>query len=93
MLIDEIERLERESTELADFRDRYYQTEKRVAVLEEKAKVSLSGEVIFGICLTIGAASLGYAPSVWEHQPSGWLSIAFGAILIVGGIVSKVVKR
>jgi len=93
MLIDDIERLEKENDEAIQYRDRYHQADKKAAILEEKLKASVAQEVIFGVCLTVGSAALGYAPSVWSAQPSGWISIAFGLVLIVGGIASKVVKR
>ena len=93
MLIDEIERLERENLDLCDYRDKYYESDKRVSILDEKNKERLSGQVVFGVCLTVGAALLGFAPSLWTSQPGGWLSIIFGLVLIVGGIASKVVKR
>jgi hypothetical protein len=93
MLIDEIERLERENIDLCDYRDKYYESDKRASTLEEKDKERISTQVLFGVCLTVGAALLGYAPSLWQSQPGGWLSIVFGGVLIAGGIASKVVKR
>ncbi|OHX34409.1 hypothetical protein BJL95_17220 [Methylomonas sp. LWB] len=93
MLIDDLERLEKEKFELSEFRGKFYDADKKSAILEEKIKSSTSQEVIFSVCLTVGSASLGYAPSVWTTQPTGYISIAFGIILIIGGIASKVVKR
>ncbi|PLX89516.1 MAG: hypothetical protein C0618_01025 [Desulfuromonas sp.] len=93
MLIDDIERLEKEKFELSEYQERFHESDKRAAILEEQVKKSLSQEVVFGVCLTVGAASLGYAPAVWSSPPSGWLAIAFGIILIGGGIASRVVKR
>lgn len=93
ILIDDIERLEKEKFELGEYRERFYSVDKKSAILEEKVKVSISQEVIFSVCLTVGAAALGYAPSVWASQPTGYMSIAFGIVLIIGGIASKVVKR
>lgn len=93
MLIDEIERLERENTDLREFRDRFYSADKKAALLEERSKKLLSGEIIFGACLTIGAAAIGYAPAAWSDQPSGYLSLIFGGVLVVGGICSRLVQR
>lgn len=93
MLIDEIERLERESSELADFRDRFYDADKRAAIILEREKKSISGEVIFGVCLSVGAAAVGYAPAVWSTPPQGPIALVFGAVLMIGGIVSRLVKR
>ena len=93
LLIDEIERLEKENFEAIEYRDRYHEADKKAAIVEEKLKTSVAQEVIFGVCLTVGSAALGYAPSVWSTQPTGWISIAFGVVLIIGGIASKVVRR
>ena len=93
MLVDEIERLERENADLSEFRTRFHSMDKKAVLLEERAKKSLSGEIVFGACLTIGAAAIGYAPAAWSSQPSGWLSLIFGTLLVAGGIVSRVVQR
>ena len=93
MLIDDLERLEIEKFELKEYQDKYYEADKKSAILEEKVKSSVAQDVIFSVCLSVGAAALGYAPSMWKAQPSGWISIVFGLILICGGIASKVVKR
>jgi len=93
LLIDEIERLDRQVSDLETYRRGFYETEKRAAVLEQKVSVSRSSEIIFAVCLCVGAAALGYAPSLWSHQPSGYLSIAFGAILIIGGAISRFVRQ
>ncbi len=92
LLIDEIERLERENVDLLDYRDKFYQSDKSKAVLEQKLKINISQEIIAGGCMTVGAASLGYAPALWASQPAGWIAIAFGGVLILGGIAAKAVK-
>ena len=94
MLIDEIERLERENDELSVFRERFHTADKRASLLEEKGRKSLSGEVSFAVALTIGAGAITHAISLLETSaPTAWLLIAFGIILIVGGIASRVVQR
>lgn len=93
LLLDEVERLEGQVIELASYKDHYHALDKKSAVLEQSLKKSKASEIIFGICLCVGAAALGYAPSLWNHQPSGYISIAFGLILIIGGAVSRLVQR
>jgi len=92
LLIDEIERLERDNEELKDYRERFYSADKGKAVLEQKLSANLSQEIISGACMTVGAAALGYAPALWAYQPSGWIAIAFGGVLILAGITAKAVK-
>lgn len=94
MLIDDLESLAEESSKLKEYQDKYHTADKQAAVLEEKLKERVSQDIVFGVCLTVGAAALGYAPTIWDtKEPSGWFAIAFGVILIVSGIASKVVKR
>jgi hypothetical protein len=94
LLIDDIERLEKENGKLGDYQDSYYEADKKAAVLTEKLKTNVAQDVIFGVCLTVGAALIGFAPSIWTPgKPNGWISIALGVVLIIGGIASKVVKR
>ena len=56
-LVDEIERLERDNTDLCEFRVQFHSMDKRATLSEERSKKSLSGEIIFGVCLTIGGTS------------------------------------
>lgn len=93
LLVEEIERLERQAVELTEYRERFHLADKRASILEERAKRSLSGEIIFGVCLCVGAAVLGYAPTLWSSQPSGWMAVALGAFLVIGGIISRAVQR
>lgn len=92
LLIDDIERLERENNELVDYRDRYYQANTEKAVLNQKLRSSISQEIVSVVCMTVGAAALGYAPALWSNQPAGWIAIAFGGVLILGGILAKAVR-
>ena len=98
MLIDDIDRLEKEKFDLKEYQSRFHVSDKKASILQEQLdsslKSSVSQEIIFGVCLTVGAAAMGYAPVVWdENKPTGELAITFGVILIIAGIVSKVVKR
>lgn len=94
MLLDDIERLEKETEKLGGYQDRYYVAETKAAVLNEKLKVNVAHDVIFGVCLTVGSAIVGFAPSLWlPDKPYGWIAIGLGMSLIIGGIASKVVKR
>ena len=93
LLIEELERLDRLNAELHGYRTRFHTADKRVAVLEEKIKKSLAGEIVFGVTIAMGSAALGVAPFGWSHQPAGWLLLIFAGVLIIGGIVSRVVQR
>ncbi|GMU66651.1 MAG: hypothetical protein AMXMBFR36_29250 [Acidobacteriota bacterium] len=93
MLVDEIERLERDNADLASYRDQFHAVDKRASVLEERSRKAIAAEIIFAVCLSVGSAAMGYAPSAWSSQPSGWLALIFGALIVLGGVVSRVVQR
>jgi hypothetical protein len=93
MLLDEIDRLDKQVSELEQYRKSFYDADKRAAVLEQRTIRSLSSDIMFAICLSVGAAALGYAPALWQHQPTGIISVAFGAILIIGSAVARLILR
>ncbi|MEG6524880.1 hypothetical protein [Bordetella bronchiseptica] len=92
MLVDEIERLDVERNQLVEFRDKFYDSKTRIGVLEEKFTGKMAIEVIHVACNTVGAAALGYAPSIWDKQPMAWLFAIFGTILVVMSLIAKVIK-
>lgn len=93
LLLNELDRLESENAELKDYQEQFHEADKKVAVLQEKSKIHLATEILSGVCFTIGAAMIGYAPVLWKSQPSGWMVLVFGSVLIFGGIFAKAVKR
>ncbi|MDT6939359.1 hypothetical protein RI570_04270 [Brucella pseudogrignonensis] len=91
-LLDEIERLDSDLADAKDYQSKYYEADKKADVLEQKLKTHQAFEIISASCLTGGALLLGYLPSVWEAQPTGWILFAVGLLAVFGGIISKVVK-
>src|SRR4051812_39755355 len=55
MLLEEIERIEEDRARLTEYRDKFYASDKEVAILKQQAKQSLAGEMVFGACLTVGS--------------------------------------
>ncbi|HUA22084.1 MAG TPA: hypothetical protein VMU80_18165 [Bryobacteraceae bacterium] len=92
MILEEIERQREETAELRTYRDKFYESDKKLAIINEKVKGGLAVEIVSTACLAVGAAAIGYAPATWSSQPSGWITLAFGAVLILGGIISKAVR-
>lgn len=92
MLIDEIERLDDERTVLSIKADKYHDVDKQLGVLGEKLKSKVSVDILHISCMTIGAAALTYAPSIWQMQPTATISAIFGVILILAGLAAKAVK-
>jgi hypothetical protein len=93
LLIEELERLERQNVILAEYRERFHAADKEAAILKEQNKKSLAGEIVFGVALAVGAALVGYAPVLWSNQPSGSVALGLGIFLMIGGAVSRMVQR
>lgn len=91
-MLDEIDRLEDDNTELTGYRSRFYEADKKAAIFEQKHTVSIAHEIISVSCITVGGAALGYAPAVWATQPTGAIALVFGTVLVLGGIIAKAVK-
>lgn len=92
MLVDEIERLETECDDFSSYLSKFHEADKRAAVLEEKFKGKISADILQTGCLTVGAAALGYAPSITTGQPSAWMVAIFGVVLVIAGLAAKAVK-
>lgn len=93
MLLDDIDRLEREVSELRTFRDRYYEKSEDCAVLKEKRIKSLAMEVIHVTCLSSGSIAIAYAPNIWSQQPIAGICLGVGLILVGGALVAKWMQR
>ncbi|MGH8219045.1 MAG: hypothetical protein ACREUT_10850 [Steroidobacteraceae bacterium] len=89
MLLDDIERLEKEVSELRNFRNRFYAEETKCAVLRERRTRSTAIEVVHITCLAIGSVLITYAFSFWTVQPLGWISVISGFVLLSGSIAAK----
>ncbi|QKV65305.1 hypothetical protein HUW52_21215 [Pseudomonas sp. 43A] len=92
MLIDEIERLDSERIDLTVYREKFHITDKKSAIFEERFKAKISIEIIHIACVTVGAAALGFAPSIWTTQPTAMMIVVFGSVLIIAGLAAKAVK-
>lgn len=93
LLIDEIERLDRDCSDLQEYRNKYHTAYTEHRVLQERLKKSLAGEIISGVCFSLAGAAFGYAPTVWNQQLNGEIAVSFGVILMVTAIASRVVLR
>lgn len=93
ILIDETERLENECSDLRVFVERFYDADKQVAVLTEQRKRDTALDVFIGGALAVGSALIGYAPNVWAHQPTGYLAVAFGVILVGAGVAARWITK
>lgn len=91
ILLSEVDKLQTQVNELELIESKFHITDKKAAILEEKLKAVNSHEVLYSLALTIGSVVIGLASVIWDSG-YGWVAIAIGSILVVGGIVSRVMK-
>ena len=93
MLLGELDKLEEEKLELTRYREQYHQVALELAIANSKVKISVAADAIFGGMMTLGALIAGYAASVWDKPPTGYLCLVTGAAAIGIGIVAKVIMK
>src|SRR5690242_9288459 len=87
MLLDNLDRLEADNEILIQFRERFYDADKRCAVLEtslrQGQKDDLSTDLIFTGGMTVGGVILGLLPSLGALGTAGvWAGATIGLVLI-----------
>ena len=90
MLLNEIDRLEKEIIELVKYRDKFHLVDKANAVLQEKFKTLIWSEVLYSVCLAIGPLLIGISFSIKEY--SSYVLISGGVLSIIS-IVARIVKK
>lgn len=94
LLISEIDRLEEENQAQRVFQENFHATDKEKAILEQKLKISVSLDIIFGSGLSVGAAIIGLSPTFWDATNfKGPGCLTLGLIIMIGAIVSRLVQR
>lgn len=92
MLLDEVERLDRENAELSGYRERFHEADKTSAVLREQQKTNLSADIVFTGAITLGGVLLGLLQSV--SNPTTFRELlGLGVLMIVVGIAAKFIRR
>lgn len=92
LLLDELDRLDNDCSELKIKSDKYHVADRRVGILEEKLKKSISLEVLSSGAMAVGGLALGYAAKVWDTSFTGPILLAGGIVLLVSGIWAKAVR-
>ncbi len=91
LLLNEHDKMEQRITELEGYVERFYTTDKSRAILEEKIKTSNAFEILYSFCLTAGSVLVGISGIYWNNK--GYLLLIIGICFILGGIISKIVKK
>lgn len=93
IMMDDLDRLEAEKIELQRYVDRFHAADRENAVLKEKGKVRVASDITFGVLMTLGAAAIGYSPTLQAVPGASQTLVWTGAALLVGGVLSKLVLR
>jgi hypothetical protein len=90
-LVAEINRLVEENQQLKQFKEKYHDVDKRLAVLRETVKPFRANELLASVCLAAGSFGLGAAPSILSLSSYGWyVFVVVSALLVLGGIAARV---
>ncbi|MBX3666451.1 MAG: hypothetical protein KF834_12265 [Burkholderiales bacterium] len=93
LLLDELGRADADCEILNGYVTRFHDADKRAAVLDEKLRTQTALEIAFGVGIGVGGAIMGLAPSFWDKQPLGYLTLTVGFLLMIGAIIARVIKR
>ena len=91
LLLSEIDKLEIKVFGLEELQKKFHDVDKAKAILEEKLKTHNSLELLYSFCLAIGSGILGLS-SLFKISEYGWIFLAVGGLLIIGGLLSKYIK-
>ncbi len=90
MLLNEIDRLEREQIDLLVFRTNFHIVDKEKAILSEKFKTLIWSEVLYTIGIAIGPLLIGISFSLQKYSSFVFISgIALAGISIISRIIKK----
>jgi hypothetical protein len=90
-LIAEIDRLVEENQQLRQFKEKYHDADKKLAVLRETIKPVRGNLFLSSACLMAGSAGVAAAPSFLTINQYGWsLFVGACALLLIAGIAARV---
>ena len=90
-LVAEINRLVDENQQLKQFKDRYHDIDKKLAVLKETVKPFRINELLSSVCLIAGSVGLGAAPNFLSLSSYGWyVFVSVSALLVIAAVAARV---
>lgn len=93
MFLAEVSRLETFINRIEKFRDKFYESDKKLAVSLEKEKTHKFSEILYSVSLTLGAVLLGFSPSLDSAKNQPLIIGGIGLVLVIGAIAAKLVKK
>lgn len=92
LLLDHVENLMQEKSELETYRSSYQTELLKSTGLQARLDTKTREEILSGIALTAGSALLGFVPNIWANQPTAGLLTALAVILVAASIFAKAIK-
>jgi hypothetical protein len=90
-LIAEINRLVEENQQLKQFKEKYHDVDKKLAVLKETIKTFRRSLFLSSACLMAGSAGVAAAPSFLSINQYGWyIFVSVCVLLLIAGITARV---
>jgi hypothetical protein len=90
-LIAEINRLVEENQQLKQFKEKYHDVDKKLAVLKETIKPFRRYLFLSSVCLIAGSVGVAMAPSFLSINQYGWyVFVSVSALLLIAGIAARV---
>jgi hypothetical protein len=93
LLLAEITRLEQENFRLSGFQDQFHEADKERDMLKERSRKSVFLEILYSLGLTLGAALMGLTPSFNAAGADGWITLVIGAVMILGAVIARLVRK
>jgi hypothetical protein len=93
LLLEELETADSRCEVLEGYVDRFHESDKRAAVLEEKLRTQTAFEILFGVGVGLGCAIIGLAPLFWDSTVKGPIILAVGVLLVAGSAAARIVKQ
>ena len=93
LLLAEITRLEQENFRLGRYQVQFHDADKERDILKERRSRSVFLEILYSLCLTLGAILIGLTGSFNAAGANGWITLVIGAAMIVGAVIARLVRK
>ena len=93
LLIEMLEEADDVRQSLLEFENRFYESDKKAAILSEQLKNNTRIEVFFGVGIGLGCSIIGLTPFFMEiNHVHGYITLALGVCITIGSVVGRVKK-
>lgn len=94
LLLDMLEESECEKANFKEYISKYHESDKNVAILNEKLITNKALDIFFGVGIGLGGAIFGLAPFFWsDNSLYGIICICIGLCLIIGSCIGRALKK